>query len=61
MKTQYDIVILGAGPAGSVLAHQLATHGIQVLIFGKAHLPRYKTCGGGLADCFFRQPIGGRI
>ena len=48
MKTQYDIIIVGAGPAGSVLAYQLAKLGLQVLIIEKAHLPRYKTCGGGL-------------
>ncbi|MCK4976802.1 MAG: FAD-dependent monooxygenase, partial [Anaerolineales bacterium] len=35
MKTQYDIVIIGARPAGSVLAHKLATHGLQVLIIEK--------------------------
>lgn len=39
---------MGAGPAGSVLAYQLATVGLKVLIIEKSYLPRYKTCGGGL-------------
>lgn len=47
-KNEYDVIIVGAGPAGSVLAYHLATHGLKVQILEKAHLPRYKTCGGGL-------------
>lgn len=44
----YDIIIVGAGPAGAVLAYLLAKIGLRVLILEKAHLPRYKTCGGGV-------------
>jgi len=45
---RYDVVIVGTGPAGSLLAHDLAGHGIAVLLLEKKRLPRYKTCGGGL-------------
>ncbi len=44
----YDIIVVGAGPAGAVLAYLLAKAGLRVLILEKARLPRYKTCGGGL-------------
>ncbi len=44
----YDSIVAGAGPGGSVLAYLLASAGARVLLLEKAHLPRYKTCGGGL-------------
>ena len=47
LKT-YDVVIVGAGPAGTVLAYLLATQGADTLILEKKNLPRYKPCAGGL-------------
>lgn len=44
----YDVVVVGAGPAGAVLAYMLARRGLQVLILERAVLPRDKPCGGGL-------------
>ena len=43
-----DVIIAGAGPAGSIAAYELATQGIKVLILEKSNFPRYKVCGGGL-------------
>lgn len=45
---RYDIAVVGAGPAGSLLAYQMARAGRRVLLLEKHRLPRYKTCGGGL-------------
>ena len=45
---RYDVVIVGAGPAGAVLAYLLAKAGIEVLLLEKKIFPRYKACGGGL-------------
>jgi geranylgeranyl reductase family protein len=47
LKT-YDVVIVGAGPAGTILAYLLAKEGVEVLIIEKQPLPRYKPCAGGL-------------
>lgn len=44
----YDAVVVGAGPAGAMAAHELARGRARVLIVEKARLPRYKPCGGGL-------------
>ncbi len=43
-----DVLVVGGGPSGAVLAYELAQRGLHVLIVEKATLPRYKACGGGL-------------
>ncbi|MFC4031478.1 geranylgeranyl reductase family protein [Streptomyces polygonati] len=44
----WDVVVIGAGPAGASAAHAAAVTGRRVLLLEKAELPRYKTCGGGI-------------
>lgn len=48
MKEIYDVVIVGAGPAGSATAHYLAREGVNVLLLDKFNFPRDKTCGDAL-------------
>ncbi len=48
MKRSYDVVVVGAGPAGATLAYELARDGIAVLLLEKRTLPRYKCCAGGV-------------
>lgn len=43
--TVYDVVIAGAGPAGSALAIELASEGYSVLLCDAARFPRDKPCG----------------
>ena len=43
-----DVIVVGAGPAGSTAARTLALGGARVLIVDRAKFPRYKPCGGGL-------------
>ena len=43
-----EIIIAGAGPAGSVAALQLARAGRRVLLLDRHDFPRDKTCGDGL-------------
>src|SRR5512136_2257343 len=47
---RYDVVIVGAGPAGAVLAYLLAKAGAEVLLVEKKVFPRYTACGGGLTQ-----------
>ena len=43
-----DVIVVGAGPAGSMAAYVLALQGIQVTILEKNLFPGFKVCGGGL-------------
>ena len=45
---KYNVVIIGAGPAGCYLAYKLKNKGINVLLLEKTKFPRYKACAGGL-------------
>ncbi|MEA1080639.1 NAD(P)/FAD-dependent oxidoreductase [Marinobacter qingdaonensis] len=42
----YDVIIVGAGPAGSTLAQRLQGSGKRILIIDKQSFPRDKTCAG---------------
>ena len=44
----YDVVIAGAGPAGSVAATVLARGGARVALIDRARFPRHKLCGDTL-------------
>ena len=45
MPTAVDVVVVGAGPAGSVAALVLARGGARVVLVDKAAFPRDKACG----------------
>ncbi len=45
---EYDVAVVGAGPAGSSAARAAAAAGARVVLLDRADFPRYKTCGGGL-------------
>ena len=45
---RFDVLVVGAGPAGSTAAYRLAEAGASVLLADKAKFPRDKPCGGGL-------------
>ncbi len=44
----FDALVVGAGPAGSTAARELAASGARVLLVDRADFPRYKACGGGI-------------
>ena len=48
MDIKTDIVIIGAGPAGSMAANVLRDAGKSVVIIDKSNFPRHKSCAGGL-------------
>lgn len=41
MDTQFDVVIIGAGPSGSVSASLLKQKGLKVCVLEKQHFPRF--------------------
>ena len=41
VKGPYDVIVIGAGPSGSVSATILADHGYRVLILERSHFPRF--------------------
>ena len=51
----YDVIVVGAGPAGSVMAWALAREGVRVVILERARFPREKVCGD------YIEPAGLRI
>jgi flavin-dependent dehydrogenase len=42
---QYDLVVAGAGPAGSAAAITAARMGARVLLLEQGHFPRHRVCG----------------
>ncbi|RKS68733.1 geranylgeranyl reductase family protein [Actinomadura pelletieri DSM 43383] len=48
MTSVRDVIVVGAGPAGSAVACHLARFGLDVLVLEKSSFPREKVCGDGL-------------
>ena len=48
-----DVLIVGAGPAGSSCAWGLRSSGLDVLILDKSRFPREKVCGGWITPAVF--------
>jgi geranylgeranyl reductase family protein len=46
----YDLIIVGAGPAGSSAARAAGKLGQKTLLLEKEIFPRYKPCGGALSN-----------
>ncbi len=49
MQTRYDVIIVGAGPAGATAATLLARAGWSVALIEKQDFPRRKVCGECIA------------
>ncbi len=44
-KRTWPVLILGAGPAGALAAHEIARRGVSVLLVDRSAFPRTKVCG----------------
>ena len=49
MPLKFDVLVVGAGPAGSFAARLLARQGRRVALLDRENFPRDKVCGGGLS------------
>jgi geranylgeranyl reductase family protein len=49
MTFDYDVIVVGGGPAGSSAGRFCAQAGLKTLLIEKERLPRYKVCGGCLS------------
>lgn len=47
-RSRWDAIVVGAGPAGSMAARELAMRGASVLLVDRHRFPREKVCGGCL-------------
>ncbi len=62
--TRFDLIVLGAGPAGAAAAMTAARAGLRVALVDKSRFPRDKLCGGGLtgrAIGHFRHIFGAEL
>ena len=60
----YDVIVVGAGPAGSTAAKVLSEKGMRVLLVERHKLPRYKSCSGvliqksiDLVQCYYGKEV----
>ncbi|RZU73269.1 geranylgeranyl reductase family protein [Micromonospora kangleipakensis] len=49
MGDEFDVIVVGAGPAGSAAALTARRTGARVLLLDRADFPRDKACGDGIA------------
>ncbi len=55
MTPDFDVVVVGCGPAGNTVAYRLASSGARVAMLEKEALPRHKVCGGGVSAKALRE------
>jgi flavin-dependent dehydrogenase len=48
VRSEPDVLVVGAGPAGSIAALHLARAGVRVALIDRASFPRHKLCGDTL-------------
>ena len=59
---EYQVIIVGAGPAGSACAKALKEEGVDPVVIEKDQLPRHKTCSGvlfGQTQVLLKEYFGG--
>jgi flavin-dependent dehydrogenase len=53
MKTNYDVIVMGGGPAGSTIASILSREGRSVVLFEKERFPRHHIGESLMTDTYF--------
>jgi len=54
-NTEFDVAVVGAGPAGSVAARFASENGLKVILLEKKKKPGLKLCAGGLPNPIMRN------
>jgi flavin-dependent dehydrogenase len=58
----YDVIVVGAGPSGSLIAKKCAEIGLKTLVLEKRRLPRDKVCSemmmGPVAHALIKEEFG---
>jgi len=52
---KFDVIVVGAGPGGSIAAWKCAEAGLKTLLIEKLKLPREKLCGGAIDPWVFKH------
>ncbi|MEZ4227693.1 MAG: geranylgeranyl reductase family protein [Polyangiaceae bacterium] len=55
MTGRYDVLVIGAGPAGAAAAIHAARAGLSVALIDRSRFPRAKTCGDALSNLALRE------
>jgi len=55
MSDRTDVIVVGAGPAGSTAAKLLADRGYSVLLVDRSNFPRHKTCASWINRLAFER------
>lgn len=62
LNSEFDVAVVGGGPAGSAAAKRCAEHGLKTLLLEKSKLPRNKVCTGmimsEMAQSLIRDEFG---
>ena len=58
MSNHYDLIIVGAGPAGSSAALYAEQLGLKTILVDKSFFPRDKICGDALSGKSIRYMRG---
>ena len=54
-EKSYDVIIVGAGPAGCASAYELSGKGLKIALIDKEFFPRDKICGDALSADVINQ------
>jgi geranylgeranyl reductase family protein len=52
---RFDVIVVGAGPAGATAARHCSIQSLKTLLLEKERLPRYKVCAGGVTATAYKE------
>lgn len=62
LRVDYDVIVVGAGPSGSMAAKRCVEQGLRTLLLEKRRLPRDEVCSGmimgSVAHALIKEEFG---